>query len=1027
MIPPVWGTAIRGETAVPFETPRNNGGRGPSHRATTTATGKPRSTPAYRRVAVGGALLLLTITVLAVAGVISPNAPPQILPAAAQSVAVAAPASVPATIVAPTLSMAGTPTPLPPSEKAAAPLADAAASTNLLKPVAPAAPPEADQTEAPRPSARASDATWTSLQAACDDNARFEDRDASGQAASKPIAACEALNSVIVAGSVASGPMASTGGQTGTAAAPMPLAASGNGGASSVLGASALTVLPPFQIAATEPAITSAHPRMILDSATLTALRARAAANTAEWKALKASCDSYIGGTVNYPNGATYPDPPDIGQGYEGSSYLPALMNEALCYQVLRSSNPSAAAPYGAKAVDILMKMSTPYTGSGGQGENPMTDDGYVIRFFGVGFGLGYDWLYDLLTSTQRTQVYTTANAWITAWEDPNGLAAFEYAVPQGNYYAGYFHAKATIAIGTYGENANAPTLWNDWVGTEFIGRVQPYYYKHLLGGGWPEGFGNYGPLAIFNMSMPARETKTATGMDIVNAATTATSYSYPLDSADYVMQFTWPSRAYFDDRDTNHSGGDDTHPPGTVQVGLFQEIIGELTYWGSSKVPWFNEYMSEVNTATSGYDMADEWVRFLEVDPNAAKTALTNMPLSYLASGMSAVSARSDWTTSASWMSFRAGPYINNPGAGEEYFDQGSLALVHGATPLLVNAGGWVVHDPNGTADETNVYNDNYGSGNSVFQGNRQLYNIFYVRNMSGSSVLSPYGQTANTSATTQVSAYEEGINYVYVLATHLEDMYRKFGNATAVAGWSREIVYLRPNRFVVYDRTSSGNASYDQFMAWHFPASPAAGTATSGQNRLDVTYAGKYAGAMTTVLPANATTTTVSLYPNSNPVKAWQVQVRPGTAGVTQQWLTVFDMSASAAAVATASTVTVTQGAALGVRLTAADGNAVVVSSSGTAGTPISGTVAYSVPTSASQHVITDLATATGYSIAVTTSGGTQSVTVSKGGTYTSSAKGVLDFYLDASGNVQQVKPIISTLPISTMPVSGTPSPVP
>ena len=39
--------------------------------------------------------------------------------------------------------------------------------------------------------------------------------------------------------------------------------------------------------------------------------------------------------------------------------------------------------------------------------------------------------------------------------------------------------------------------------------------------------------------------------------------------------------------------------------------------------------------------------------------------------------------------MSFRAGPYVNNPGQGEEGFDQGGLALVRGNVPLLVNGTG--------------------------------------------------------------------------------------------------------------------------------------------------------------------------------------------------------------------------------------------------------------------------------------------------------------------------------------------------
>jgi hypothetical protein len=749
----------------------------------------------------------------------------------------------------------------------------------------------------------------------------------------------------------------------------------------------------------------AAHPRLILDGATLATLRQRAMSNTAQWRVLKASCDSFIGGVVLYPTGTPYPDLPDLGQGYEGNTYLPALLDEAMCYQVLKTSNPSAAAPYGAKAVDILMKMSTPFTtGSGNQGEDPCTDDGYVMRNYGVGFGLGYDWLYELLSTAQRAQVYTTANAWITSFELPGGCSYFEYVHPQSNYYAGYFHAKAAIALATYDENPAGPAEWSDWITQQFGLKVQPYYAKHLAGGGWPEGFANYAPGAILNMSLPAREVKTATGQDLIHAGA---GYSYPLDSANFAMHFTWPSLAYFDDRDTNHSNTT-AQPPGTTPIGMFQQILGELAYWNSSQVSVLNQYRLAISTATQNYGQGDPWMVFLEVTPNAAVTPLATLPLSYLAAGMSAVAARSDWTPGASWMSFRAGPYVNNPNQGEEYFDQGSLALVRGGTPLLLNATGWAVHNPAGTAGENDVYSDNYGdfNPNNGAIGNRRPYNIFYVRHMSGSALAERFGQTANTTedngVRTKVTAFEDTGDHVYVLARFLNDMYRTFAAGPAVAGWARQIVFLRPNRFVVYDRTATGSTSYDQFMAWHFPASPVQGAAPTGESRFDVTYNGQYAGAMTTVLPANANASVLTLYPDINPSKFWEIRVRPSNTQTSQQWMTVFDLSPSASQVAASSPVSVTAGGIVGVQLAAADGNNVVVSSIGAAGTPIAGSFSYQVKFVAARHIITDLAPSTGYTVGLSTSGGVETVSVSLGGTTMTSAKGVLDLNVNASGTL-------------------------
>ena len=761
------------------------------------------------------------------------------------------------------------------------------------------------------------------------------------------------------------------------------------------------------------------HPRLVLDAPTLATLHARMAANTPQWQQLKTYCDSFIGGTVQLPDGNAYPDPPNIGQGYQGSSYWSAVLAEGLCYQTLLASNPSAAAPYGAKARAVLMAMSTPYsTAAGNHGQNPCTDDGYGTRFFGVGLGLGYDWVFPLLSAADRQQIYTTANAWLASFSNPSGCSGFEYAHPQSNYFAGYFHADAAIALATYDENPGAPTLWTDWLNNQFktaasnpphIG-VQPYYAQHLAGGGWPEGFGNYGPLATLNMSLPMIEVKTATGTDLIHATA---PYAFPIDAADYLMYFTWPSRKSIDDRDTNHATGTASPPVGTANAGMFMQVLGGLRYWNAPHANVFQAYTNSINNATSGYGVDEPWEQFLFWNPAGATQPVNTLPLSYFATGLNAVAARSDWTTGASWMSFRAGPYVNNPGQGEEGFDQGSLALVRGNIPLLVNGTGRIVHEPHGDADENRIYTDNYGdSDGSVYSSNRTIYNIFYVRHLNGSSVVDRYGQAAYTAeddgVQTHVARYEDGTKYVYALATRLENMFRPNGSGNPqVVSWSREIVYLRPNQFIVYDRTRKGGAIDDQFLAFHFPALPVAASAPSGGKRLDVTY-GAYAGAMTTVLPVNATTNTIGMYPpndtdpGSSPVKVWQVQVRAPDTNLSQQWLTVFDLSTSAANVAVASRIVVTTGAAVGTLLASSGGNNAVLFNTGGAGSTIAGNIAYSVPAVATTHVITELPARSGYTVSVAVASGKHMVNVMPGGSLMTSAKGVLTFNLAGNGAV-------------------------
>jgi hypothetical protein len=58
--------------------------------------------------------------------------------------------------------------------------------------------------------------------------------------------------------------------------------------------------------------------------------------------------------------------------------------------------------------------------------------------------------------------------------------------------------------------------------------------------------------------------------------------------------------------------------------------------------------------------------------------------------------------------------------------------------------------------------------------------------------------------------------------------------------------------------------------------------------------------------------------------------------------------------------------------------------------------------VPAAQTRHVITDLAPSTGYTISVTVLGGNHSVSITQGGSRTTSSNGVLTFQVSAGGLV-------------------------
>jgi len=775
----------------------------------------------------------------------------------------------------------------------------------------------------------------------------------------------------------------------------------------------------------TQPATSGAHPRIILDRPTLATLRARAQAGTQEWIALKSVCDSFVGGgTVNFPGDNGYPDRPNVGEGYQGDGYVAALMPLGLCYHTTILSDPATAANYGAKGVAILMAMSDPAHQSIGTTPVWDRDDGYGMRNFGFGMGIGYDWFHDLMTPAQLAQLQTALSNWITGFEnDPSDN--FEYAHPQGNYFAGYYVAKCMAALAVQGDSPLGDTWWDDWYNHQHLGRVAPYYTANLAGGGWTEGYAQYGILATRNQSLPALAVKTAKGIDLIQADNPQSSYTYPLDNPRWLMAFTWPTRDLIDDRGELYGTGDPLIWPGTGRADTYRFSAGLLAMLGDPMAPMMHKYAHDAKTALDALGVGDttEWIDFLFWDPAASEASdYSSLPLSYLAPGMGGVTARSDWSTSATFMSFMSGPYINNPGAGHEAFDKGSLAIERNKNPLVVNADAWLSHDPNGDPGWTVTYDDRYGNWNANHAtGNRTLYNTFQVRQLDAlGNLVAPYGQAARQrtdGVRTKIGRFEDGGSYVLTVGQFLEDMYYPFrdpatgqaticsGASSAVTSLSRQIVYLRPSQFIVYDRSGICDASLDQYLAFHFAANPVEVAAPApGLHRFDVNT-GQFAGSMTIVLPSNAATVTTSQFSTDTLTwnKVWRTEIRATDAPTaTRRWLTVFDLAPSSGQVASATSLNVAGGPAVGVLLQSPMGNSVVISGTAAVDTAIAGPFSYNVPAAQTRHVITDLAPSTGYTISVILLGANHSVSLAQGGSRTTSAKGVLTFQVSAGGLV-------------------------
>jgi hypothetical protein len=372
--------------------------------------------------------------------------------------------------------------------------------------------------------------------------------------------------------------------------------------------------------------------------------------------------------------------------------------------------------------------------------------------------------------------------------------------------------------------------------------------------------------------------------------------------------------------------------------------------------------------------------------------------PLSYQAEGPGHAAMRSTWDKTASWGALSAGRYIDAPDSGEQLFNAGGLSVVLGGDPVLVNATGWIPQTA-GTSGEDFVYIDSWGGGG------RRLYNTFFVDNPGSSN--SP-GQNSVSPATSKahLERFEDGGTYVRVRAANLEDQYGSW-SSHPVTSYQRDLLYMRPGTFVLFDRTTVASASADRWMAFHTPVAPTTVAAQDPtQRRFDVSSGGVVKGSVRLLLPPNPQVKTVSLAGGTTRIEAHVV------AGAAQQWLSVVTTGTT---VPEQTSITSSTGNAVGVEIQAAREQVVMFPTDQSATATLS-SLDYSVGAGVdTDHVLVDMQpSATGYSVTAQQTGQSVAISVKSGGSFQVSAEGVLSFTVTQSG-------VVTTSPSST-PVPAT-----
>ncbi len=766
----------------------------------------------------------------------------------------------------------------------------------------------------------------------------------------------------------------------------------------------------PVSITVANPVPQSPRPRIWIDSASLQALRVRAAAGDPRWTALRNKCNSYIGGIVRAPDPTRCQDScsgSTICCGFQGESYYPALLNVALCHQIGKGLTPPdpMTTVWAQKGAAILAQMVT-FT-------NYSADHGYGIRNFATGMAIGYDWLYEYLTAIEpvlKASVVTSVNGWVD-WYDsqPSSLNFREH--PTSNYFAGYYAAKGLVALSTDEDNPRAPTYWTGFlrlqqtaVGTH--AGVAPYYTTFFDGGGWAQGW-QYGQLAVRNMIEPSLAALTAKGLDCITDPNAP--YRYALNNAQHLIHFSTPSLTMMDDRDelSSFNPADPGMCPSQskVPVQTALTLVEVLRRWplaslsGDAVAPRFHAFAR----ALRGIYAPPPWQDMLFWDDAAPEASYAAAPdRSYLATNY--VSMRSDWSTSATMATLRAIAYSDKDNT-HEHPDAGSLLITRGNGGPI---GAWTTDipflvSPNfllrcyGSTTISSAWANSLRTDLLTSNGARATLNIFRNSTTAGQSITIYQDSTPRPQS--QLRTFEDRGGFVLARAENLDDLYP---STSGISEWSRDVVFIRPNQLVVYDRTTSSGATADPHLSWHFAPTPVLVAPPSpGAVRYDVADGAVFKGAITTVLPAAATVSGPENVYASN--KLFALRVRGAAASGSIKWLTVFDTATSADAVAIAAGIQTLNANGALLASTTGGPNKVVLFGLGAAGAPITGAITYSQPAVATTVIVADLPPSTTYSVTTTMNGTNHDVTVVPAAAgFVTSARGTLYVTIAADGTV-------------------------
>ena len=565
----------------------------------------------------------------------------------------------------------------------------------------------------------------------------------------------------------------------------------------------------------------------------------------------------------------------------------------------------------------------------------PLVNQGYGARFYGVALARGLDWFYDAMTAGQRAVVISEVERWY-AEVKRYSYGTYGMKHPAGNYFAGewFFLTCAGAALNDDDPTTSA-TIWSEAYNTYYAGSgssgggptgawVQQYFANYVRDAFHPDGV-NYGWFAMENILSTVLTMNTYKGLNLFSSP--APAFTWPNGLAKTLIHHTWPNRTttssevpWYDSRGVSFTSNSGVS--GQAVIGppvLMLNYI--LSRYGFAVAPYFQSFVAElvpqfdaVSISYAPYpwtDLREYAYKVLFYDSSASSVDYKTLPLSQYSDGWSEMAMRSDWSTSAVWANFNAGPWIESTEASKLVGDSGNIAITRGSTRFLVNGPAelaWNNNDgstyylsPSSTNDPA-PHNIFWADGATAHRKKQQGY---------GSGYVYPEYYPCLFANGSSITRKAENAAFVYSRATGLEANYPPVGYAgvdscngatRTVTHWTRDVLFLRPKLFLIRDFTTIPDGSRAQGLMWHFGKAPVSATPPAGfVSRYDVSdsTAGVYKGSVFTVAPTahvvNVVNGVLGGYGTPATNQVYRLEMNAALGAASNVWLTMFDAASS------------------------------------------------------------------------------------------------------------------------------------